>query len=188
MKHRLLLILALMPVQILLAACDAHQAPKANSDRVHASTAPSPCELSPLQVPLTIPWTPTLEMLCLERHDPESGQMARILGYHADVSSVAPGDRVTFRWDADGGEMVLLEIYDMASIQHAQESNATTVPVVRLYENLPLAGSHTVLMPEDLAGGARVVFWVAGRGPAGSPVTMYKRLAYGVIDLPRQDS
>jgi hypothetical protein len=111
-----------------------------------------------------------------------------MLGYHADVSSVAPGNSVTLRWDAEGGEMVLLEIYDMASVQHAQESNATTVPIVRLYENLPVAGSHTVLVPEDLAGGARVVFWVAGRGPAGSPVTMYKRLAYAVIDLPCQDN
>ena len=188
MKHRLLLILALVPVQILLAACDAHQAPTANSDRVHASTGPSPCELSPLQVPLAIPWNPTPAMLCLEWGNPENGQLARLLDYHTDASSVAPGDRVTFRWDAEGGEMVLLEIYDMASIQHAQESNATTVPVVRLYENLPVAGSHTVLMPEDLADGARIVLWVADRGPTGSPVAMYKRLAFAVIDLPRQDS
>ena len=114
--------------------------------------------------------------------------MARRLGYHADISSVAPGKGVTFRWDADGGERVLLEIYDMASIQHAQESNATTIPIARLYENLPLAGAHTVLMPEDLAGGARVVFWVADRGPAGSPVTIYRRLAFAAKDLPHQGS
>lgn len=162
--------------------------PTTGLDRVHASDSPSPCDLSPLQVPLVIPWTPTPELLCLERHDPESGQMARMLGYHADVSSVAPGDRVTFRWDADGGEMVLLEIYDTVSVQRALESNATSVPIVRLYDSLPLTGTHTVLMPDDLAGGARIVFWVADRGPAGSAVVMYKRLAFGVIDLPRQGS
>jgi hypothetical protein len=114
--------------------------------------------------------------------------MARMLGYHADASSVAPGDKVTFRWDADGGEMVLLEIYDTVSVQRAQESNATSAPVLNLYENLPLTGTQTVLVPEDLVGGARIVFWVAGRGPAGSPVAMYKRLAFAVIDLPRQGS
>ena len=84
--------------------------------------------------------------------------------------------------------MVLLEVYDMASVQHAQESNATSIPIVGLYDSLPLTGSHTVVMPEDLAGGARIVLWVADRGPVGSPVVMYKRLAFAVIDLPRQDS
>ena len=66
-----------------------------------------------------------------------------------------------------------------------QESNATTIPAVGLYENLSLTGAHTVVMPSDLVGGARIVFWVAGRGPAGSPVVMYKRLAFAVLDLPR---
>jgi hypothetical protein len=169
-------------------ATELYQAPKANSDWVHASTTPSPCDLSPLQVPLAIPWTPTLDMLCLERLDPESGQTARLLDYRADAGSVAPGDRVTFHWDAAGGAIVLLEIYDMTTVQHAQESNAPSVPVVRLYDNLPLTGAHTIHVPEDLAGGARIVLWVADRGPTGSPVAMYKRLAFAVIDLPRQDS
>jgi Tol biopolymer transport system component len=162
--------------------------PSSDSDRVPAPASPVPCELSPLQVPMAIPWMPTPTMLCLEWDNPEDGQMARLLDYHTDASSVAPGDRVTLRWDADGGEMVLLEVYDMASVQHAQESYATSVPVVGLYDNLPLTGDHTVLMPEDLADGARIVLWVADRGPTGSPVAMYKRLAFAVIDLPRQDS
>jgi hypothetical protein len=84
--------------------------------------------------------------------------------------------------------MVLLEIYDMASVQQAQEGNATSVPVVGLYDNLPLVGSQTILMPGDLVGGARIVLWVADRGPTASPVVMYKRLAFAVLDLPRQDS
>jgi hypothetical protein len=126
-------------------------------------------------------------MLCLERPDPETGQTARMLDYRADARSVTPGDRVTVHWEAEGGEMVLLEVYDTASVQRAQESYATTVPPVRFYEKLPLAGTLTVVMPEDLAGGARIVFWVAGRGPIGSPVVMYKRLAFAVLDLPRQD-
>lgn len=126
-------------------------------------------------------------MLCLERPDPETGQTARMFDYRADASSVTPGDRVTFHWEAEGGEMVLLEVYDTASVQQAQESTATEVPAVRLYETLPLVGTLTVVMPEDLAGGARIVFWVAGRGPIGSPVVMYKRLAFAVLDLPRQE-
>jgi Tol biopolymer transport system component len=162
--------------------------PQIGSDRGPGPDSPSSCALSPLQVPLVIPWAPTPEMLCLERHDPESGRIARMLGYHADVSSVAPGNSVTLRWDAEGGEMVLLEVYDMASVQHAQESNATSIPIVGLYDSLPLTGSHTVVMPEDLAGGARILFWVAARGPVGSPVVMYKRLAFAVIDLARQGS
>ncbi len=113
--------------------------------------------------------------------------MARMLDYRADAGSVAPGDRVTVHWNADGGEMVLLEVYDTASVQQAQELKATAVPAVRLYENLPLNGSQTVVLPEDLAGGARFVFWVAGRGPIGSPVVMYKHLAFAVLDLARQD-
>ena len=125
-------------------------------------------------------------MLCLERPDPETGQMARILHYRADASSVTPGDRVTVHWEVEGGEMVLLEVYDTASVQQAQESTATEVPAVRLYETLPLAGTLTVVLPEDLADGARIVFWVAGRGPTGSPVAMYKRLAFAVLDLPRR--
>ncbi len=161
--------------------------PMARSERVRAPDSPSPCELSPLQVPLAIPWRPVPEMLCLERQDPESGQLARMLGYRADISSVSPGDGVTFHWEASGGKMVLLEIYDTATIQQARESNATSVPVAGLHENLPLSGSQTVQMPEDLVGGARAVLWVADRGPTGSSVAMYKRLAFAVIDLPRQD-
>jgi hypothetical protein len=179
----------------LLALALAHDAqivdwidPSNDSARVPAPAPPSPCELSPLQVPLAIPWNPTPAMLCLEWGNPENGQLARLLDYHTDASSVAPGDRVTLDWDAEGGEMVLLEVYDMASVQHARESYATSVPVVELYDNLPLTGDHTVLMPEDLADGARIVLWVADRGPTGSPVAMYKRLAFAVIDLPRQDS
>ena len=162
--------------------------PTTGSDRVRALAPLSPCDLSPLHVPLVTPWKPTPEMLCLEHHDPESGEVARMLGYHADVSSVAPGDRVTLSWEADGGEMVLLEIYDAASLQQTRESNASSAPVAGLCENMSLTGTHTVLMPDDLAGGARIVLWVADRGPTGSPVAIYKRLAFAVIDLPRQDS
>jgi len=73
--------------------------PTTGTDQVHAPDSPSPCDLSPLQVPLVIPWTPTPEMLCLERNDPERGQMARMLGYHADVSfSAAPSLSADGRW------------------------------------------------------------------------------------------
>ena len=161
---------------------------EADSEQVRTPASPAPCDLSPLQVPLDIPWAPVPDMLCLERPDPESGLVARILSYGADPGSVAPGEKVTIRWDAEGGEMVLLEVYDSASIQNSQKVGATSVPLAVLQENLPLTGTQSVLIPEDMAGDARIILWVVDRGPAGSAVAMYKRLAFAIVDLPRADN
>jgi hypothetical protein len=151
-----------------------------------AEEGQTPCQLSPLQVPIAVPWTPTSDMLCLQRRDPESGEVARILDYHADADSFAPGGEVTVGWQADGGQMMLLEIYDSALVGEAKGGAATSVPALRFYDDLPLSGTRTVAMPEELENDARIVFWVASRRAAGSPVVMYKRLAFAVLDLPRQ--
>lgn len=144
------------------------------------------CRLSPLEVPLAVPWAPTLEMVCPVRHDPETGNLARILDYGTDDGACAPGDRITVHWEAEGGEMVLLELYDTASIGQAREGEATSVPTVGFYDHLPLAGQETLTLPQDLAGGVRIVLWVANGGPPASPVVMYEHLAFVVLDLPCQ--
>jgi hypothetical protein len=125
-------------------------------------------------------------MLCLQRRDPESGEVARILDYYADADSFSPGEEVTVSWQAEGGQMMLLEIYDSSLVTAAKEGGAASVPFLSLFENLPLTGEHAVAMPEDLVGDVRIVLWVASRGPAGSPVVMYKRLAFAVLDLPQR--
>ena len=160
--------------------------PGPGSPGEEAQAGQAPCQLSPLQVPIAIPWTPTSDMLCLQRRDPDSGEEAQILDYHADADSFTPGQEVTVSWQADGGQMMLLEIYDSALVAEAKEGGATSVPVVRFYDALPLSGTYSVAMPEELEAGARIVFWVASRGAAGSPVVMYKRLAFAVLDLPCQ--
>jgi hypothetical protein len=210
--HRLLHIAAVFFVLALLAACGTLESQVEEPDRAPSEetfsvedniaiestpsqppvTTPtpaplSPCALSPLQVPLVTPWFPAPDMLCLERHDPESGQVARMRSYETDANLVAPGDMVTLRWGAEGGKVVLLEVYDWASIRQAQESDAPTVPPAILLQDLPLTGTHTVQMPDDLTGGARIVIWVADYGPPGSPVTMFKRLAFAIMDLPMRE-
>jgi hypothetical protein len=160
--------------------------PGPGSPGEEALVGEAPCQLSPLQVPIAVPWTPTADMLCLQRRDPESGEVARILDYYADDDSFSPGEEVTVGWQADGGQMMLLEIYDSSQVRAAKEGRAASVPLLSLFENLPLTGEHTVAMPEDLVGDVRLVFWVASRGPVGSPVVMHKRLAFAVLDLPQR--
>jgi hypothetical protein len=48
--------------------------PRPVSPGEEALEGQAPCQLSPLQVPIDIPWRPTADMLCLQRRDPESGR------------------------------------------------------------------------------------------------------------------
>ena len=155
---------------------------------IDAESRLPPCDLSPLQVPIVIPWAPTRGMLCLEKRDPLTGDVARMLEYHASAGSFVPGDEVTFSWRARGGDVVLLEIYDSDAIEQARHTGAEWVPILALHDYLPTSGSCILALPKGIRGGARIVLWVASRGPAGSSVVRHRRLAYAVLDIPRRDT
>ena len=155
-------------------------------DAIDADFRLPSCSVSPLQVPIVIPWAPSRGMLCLEKRDPQTGDVARILEYHASAGSFAPGEEVAFSWRVTGGDMVLLGIHDTAAIGEARASSTEWVPVLALHDYLPTAGSRILTLPNGIRGGARIVMWVASRGPGGSSVVRYRRLAYAVLDLPRK--
>ena len=81
--------------------------------------------------------------------------------------------------------MVLIEIYDSATVEGG--GSAQPIPPVGLHHDLPTTGRLSTQIPGDLTGGVRIVFWVADRGPSGSPVVMYKHLGWTLMDLPRRD-
>lgn len=94
---------------------------------------------------------------------------ATISAFIALPAVVTPGGEVTLSWSLTGADTALIELYN----------RATNAPA-GVFEDLPVVGSASIVIPETFTQGARFVLWAANRTPDGT----YLRLAQSEVEVP----
>ena len=129
--------------------------------------------------PIDVPLTGTPGDGCDVFRQPRTGGETRISAFSTDILRVAPGRPVTLRWEIQGAQFALLEVYDPNQLQQGSFPEPAQV----YYDGLPTTGSQTITLPSSMTNGARFILWAANISTdARSPSFLYDRLAYRIID------
>lgn len=99
---------------------------------------------------------------------PVQDEIAQIQTFTANLEAVAPGEAVRLTWEAEGGELAIVEMRDASQLG----GRFGPPPVYRTFE-VPLSGSLDVTVPETFILGATFTLSVANRHPDN----LYTKLA-----------
>jgi hypothetical protein len=101
------------------------------------------------------------------------GTPPAILGFNATPDPVVRGEHVTLSWRIQGTELALIEVYDKTDRQN----------VLQVIQDLPLIGTTTVRIPDDVIGGVRFVLWGVNRSRHRVLVTMWEHVVQSELSV-----
>jgi hypothetical protein len=90
---------------------------------------------------------------------------ARIVSFNVTPNPVVPGQMLTFSWQVDGAELVLIQVFDDFDNK-----------ILADLTNLPTTGSTTFAVPGGNTENLRVVLWGARRVHVSGQIVEYARL------------
>lgn len=99
---------------------------------------------------------------------------ARVWNLSASPNPVTPGGKYVVSWQAEGAEMVIIEVYDAVNNQQ-----------YGMFPDYPLVGSAEIPVPDFATSKLAIIVWAANKvyGTSAINYLTYNRLAHSSITL-----